>query len=453
MQFLIAIYDENNEMYSSYGLTTQQCRQIVTEVMSANKMQWEPEIVEESKECEWTLSPSSIVSRLISWGWLKSDFDEKINDYIVSFPEYSQLYVELFRKINEDENERERESMLAVYSALYTYFKDEEKNNDILINALNTSRRLSQLMSNMQDGMREYFDEMSRRKDFLGIVQVLVSEINNSDSAKYAILTTTDSFYRYKEAIKELVGQIISDADNKEIELKKNISTVSNYLNLVDDSLVDEHDIQIEKRKLLRNEKILEYTKQAQALCYRIEREFSIIEKKYNKLIDRKTVFAKRALARIHYILQEGNSQEDNTLKLINVLNKGERTEEILSKLQDRLFFSSQFHNITNESMYRKKGVNTVEFKPVFEKEEESKNMLDYIPKPLYTKQELKEFREKNTKNGRFVVTKESVTSTKDLEKLMFLWNEVINEDSEVQIQFCGEIEMDNGMKFSKIMI
>ena len=44
-----------------------------------------------------------------------------------------------------------------------------------------------------------------------------------------------------------------------------------------------------------------------------------MIERKYNKLIEQKTVFAKRALARIHYILQEGVSEEDNIIKLIKM--------------------------------------------------------------------------------------------------------------------------------------
>ena len=34
----------------------------------------------------------------------------------------------------------------------------------------------------MQDGMRSYFDELSSQKHFIGIQQVLVEEINNSDS-------------------------------------------------------------------------------------------------------------------------------------------------------------------------------------------------------------------------------------------------------------------------------
>lgn len=60
-----------------------------------------------------------------------------------------------------------------------------------------------------------------RRKNFIGIQKVLVEEINNSDSKKYAILTTTDSFYRYKEAVKELISQILRENDQKREQLVK----------------------------------------------------------------------------------------------------------------------------------------------------------------------------------------------------------------------------------------
>ena len=85
----------------------------------------------------------------------------------------------------------------------------------------------------MQDGMRSYFDELSSQKHFIGIQQVLVEEINNSDSKKYAILTTTDSFYRYKEAVKELISEILNENDEKKAVLlkeKNSLETGTNSL-------------------------------------------------------------------------------------------------------------------------------------------------------------------------------------------------------------------------------
>ena len=209
MQFVTAIYEENNEVYASLGLTQEECALIIENTIEKSKSVWQEEDDMEEGETPDALfpsdSPSGMLNHLIRWGWLKSDFDEKLNTCVISFPEYSQLYVELFKKLQSDDDSRERESMLSIYSALFTYHSDNEKNNDILKSALRTSKSLGQLLSNMQDGMRSYFDELSSQKHFIGIQQVLVEEINNSDSKKYAILTTTDSFYRYKEAVKELL--------------------------------------------------------------------------------------------------------------------------------------------------------------------------------------------------------------------------------------------------------
>ena len=183
MQFVTAIYEENNEVYASLGLTQEECVLIIENTIEKSKIVWQEEDDMEEGETPDALfpsdSPSGMLNHLIRWGWLKSDFDEKLNTCVISFPEYSQLYVELFKKLQSDDDSRERESMLSIYSALFTYHSDNEKNNDILKSALRTSKSLGQLLSNMQDGMRSYFDELSSQKHFIGIQQVLVEEVND----------------------------------------------------------------------------------------------------------------------------------------------------------------------------------------------------------------------------------------------------------------------------------
>ncbi|SET53502.1 Wadjet anti-phage system protein JetA family protein [[Clostridium] polysaccharolyticum] len=438
MIFLVALYDENNEMYTSLGLTIEEGKQIIYENMNRFRMEWQvdaEDAVDSEKE-GFSFSPASIISRLIAWGWLKRDFEETLNEYVISFPEYSQLYVELFKQLQADDSEREKESILSVYSALFTYHSDPEKNNDILRNALKTSKGLSQLLSNMQDGMRAYFDELSSRKDFIGIQEVLVKELNNSDSRKYAILTTTDSFYRYKEAVKELIGFVLSDNDLKKNELIRNRTIFEK-----------------ETREYVRNEKKLEYCDEAGMLVYKIEREFDVIERKYNRLIEQKTVFAKRALARIHYIMQEGSESEDNTLRLIALLDKSRKKNEILEKLAERMKLTMQYENVTADSLFQRKEREQEEFEPVKAVVTEASDMLDFVPKPLYTKRELDEFRERNTKDGRFVADNHTVASIEDLEKLMFIWNQTVNDEKERKITVDRDISGKNGFKFSRLVI
>lgn len=441
MQFLVAIYEENNEVYAALGLTIEECRSIIADTIARASIIWEDEETEEGVEPDALFpadSPSGMLNTLIRWGWLKSDFDEKLNTYIISFPEYSQLFTELFQKLLVEDDSRERESLLSIYSALFTYHSDAEKNNDILKNALQMSKRLGQLLSNMQDGMRAYFEELSQKKNFIGIQKVLVEEINNSDSKKYAILTTTDSFYRYKEAVKELISQILRENDEKkELFLKEGIG-------LVEGTVASQ-----------RNRYRLEYCESASHLVYQVEREFDLIEKKYNKLIEQKTIFAKRALARIHYILQEGSSDEDHIVKLINLLDHPECGSQVLEQMRDRIKVGTQFKNITDRSFYSRKNPEDGGFHPIaLEKQREETTMTDFVPKPLYTKKQLQEFRRKNMVDGRFVTSEQTIQSVEDLEKLLFLWQEETEDTrQEDTVSIEGELTGEQGFVFSKLVI
>ena len=93
---------------------------------------------------------------------------------------------------------------------------------------------------------------------------MLVKEINNSDSKKYAILTTTDSFYRYKEAVKELIDQNLSENELRQQELEQQIFSMSTA----------------ERETLtgIRLQRALTRCEEASDLIVQIEREFDAVE-------------------------------------------------------------------------------------------------------------------------------------------------------------------------------
>ena len=309
MQFLVALYEESSQSYSLLGLTEGECQAIINEQLARMTLDWSEERFDEEGEL-LTRSNMAMISlrHFEDWGWLRRDYDETLNSYVVSFPEYSQLYVELFRSLYSDEDSKERESVLAVYSHLYTYSSDREKNNDILKSALHTSRSLLQMLANMQEGMRGYFDELSRQRSFLGIQEVLVKEINNSDSQKYAILTTTDSFYRYKEAVKELIEKNLGENETRRegfVERLRELQVQAARQEQEDSKAQGENptaeSVQGVQSKLTiqryRLERAVKLCDEANEMLYRISREFDAIERRYNMLIEQKTVFANRAAA------------------------------------------------------------------------------------------------------------------------------------------------------------
>lgn len=440
MSFLVDLYRANREAYALAELTDAECGRIIEDTIARVNMVWWADETEETEDGVFvSLSPSAVLDRLVKWGWLNSDYDEKGNCYIISFPEYSQLYVELFEKLESGDDSRERESILSIYSALYTYHADREKNNHILKGAVQTSKSLGQQLSNMQDGMRAWFDELSSRKDFIGIQEVLVRELNNSDSRKYAILTTTDSFYRYKEAVKELISDILNENELQRTKLEKSSGDPS------------------EKGNASRKERALAFCDEAARLVWQVEREFDLIEKKYNRLIELKTVFARRALARIHYILQEGAGEDDNTIVLINLINRSEKKDEILEELRGRIKATAPFRVMADDSFYNRRQRTVSEFLPVKaadEQEEKEARIGDFVPKPLYTKKQLFEFRKKNMKDGKFTADRETVRSMEDLEKLLFLWQDATQDRREEdRITLGEEVIAKGGFRFTGFTI
>ena len=393
------------------------------------------------------------------WGWLRRDYDETLNSYVVSFPEYSQLYVELFRNLYSDEDSKERESVLAVYSHLYTYSSDREKNNDILKSALHTSRSLLQMLANMQEGMRGYFDELSSQRSFLGIQEVLVKEINNSDSQKYAILTTTDSFYRYKEAVKELIEKNLGENETRREGFVEKLRDIQVQLAREEQEKSEERNVQnklsIQRYRLERAVKLCD---EANEMLYRISREFDAIERRYNMLIEQKTVFASRAAARIRYILMEGAVEEDQTIAFVNLLTQSEKRDEILDKLSQKMKLTEPYRVMNEKSLYQRRDRKKEAFVPqaVTEVTEQadSEEMNEYVLKPLYTQKEIREFRKQNEQDGNFIVTKDTVKSMEDLEKLFLVWQdatEVAERTEEIEVG--EELENENGLRFSKLVI
>lgn len=437
---LISLYEESGQSYSLLGLTEEECREIIDEKIVHFTMDWSLEQFEDEGVLLTRTNMSSIMlRRLEEWGWVKKDYDEEINEYVVSFPDYSQIFVDVFSRLYSDDSSKERESILSLYSHLYTYSSDKEKNNEILKGALQTSKELLQMLLNMQEGIRGYFEELSKKKTFIGIQEVLVNEINNTDSQKYAILTTTDSFYRYKEEVKELINKnLIENQERKQLFIEKRL------------------DLERESLAWRKNEKGIKVCEEAMEILFKINREFDSIEKRYNKLIDQKRVFAKRAIARIRYILVEGNAQEDRTKILIKLLDNSQRKDEIIEELGRRLKLTEKTQVIKEKSFLRPRDMTKREFAP--QKIENlvpiSSAIEDYVIKPLYTRAEIRKFRHENEVDGVFKVSKDTVKTVQDLEKLLFVWQEATEvSEKNMEIEIGEEFATSDGLKYSGFSI
>ena len=441
MTFLVAIYDAMEQSYSVLGLTEKECRAVMNERIASAAILWDAENYDEDGVFLTRSNMASVcLKHFEDWGWLKQDYDETLNSYVVTFPEYSQMYVELFARLLDESDSQERESVLAIYSYLYTYSVDAEKNNEILKSALNASKRLVRMLVNMQDGMREYFDELSRQKDFKGIQDVLVKEINNSDSRKYAILTTTDSFYRYKEAVRELIVKNLDENEARRRQKERELTA-----------------LEPGTPPFVRCSRAIGLCDEAADIMFRIERQSDVIERRYNKLIEQKTVFAGRAAARIRYIMQEGADGDDRTAVFVSLLGRSGRKDEIVEALAERVGISAPHHLMSPDSLYMRRASGREEFAPRAVEQESGagpEEMDSFILKPLYTRREIDTFRKKNETDGVFRVNADTVRSVEDLEKLFFVWQEATEEaESGGDIELGEEQENSSGFRYSSLTI
>ena len=153
-------------------------------------------------------------------------------------------------------------------------------------------------------------------------------------------------------------------------------------------------------------------------------------------------------MARIHYILQEGTAQEDQTLVLVNLLTRSRKKDEILEELRGRIHVTAPFTILSDSSLYNRRTRQENSFCPVRQPETGELQMDDFVPKPLYTGRELEEFKAKNSQNGTFSVSEETVSSIEDLEKLLLVWQEAPSDRT-----LTGAFLRDRGDRWCMVVV
>ncbi len=426
IRFLLALFHETAGLYSALSLTEGQVRAVIEEQMEGEGMVFLEEPEEEGENLTFIPTPARFLGNLLSWGWMVREFDERTNEYFYGFPGYSLIWLELFEKLEEPEEDVSHESMRSVYSCLSTYLRDGDQDLEILKDGLKAARRLLQLLSNMQSGLAAYYDRLSAQKEVKGIQKVLVEEMNDRDSRKYAILTSADSFYRYKEAVKERIQEIFEEHEKRREKLEGE--------NGPETGLREENEetLRLRERRIAR-------TREGDGLAGRILKEFERIEVKYNQLIEQKGVFAARANARIQYLMREGRDGEDDLLRLLALLRSGEHRQEILADLGAAMNLTAPERLMTGDSFYSPREERR-EFAPSPKQEESGpENLEDFVVKPEYSQKEIEEFIRQNTRDGRFQVTEHTVNQVEDLEKLLLVWRDGALGEDGMEITGLGE--------------
>ena len=118
--------------------------------------------------------------------------------------------------------------------------------------------------------------------------------------------------------------------------------------------------------------------------------------------------------------------------------------------------FSSRYRNISSQSLYRRREDIQRDFTPIQPQQTSAldSDITDFVPRPLYTEKQLQEFRQKNTQDGVFAATKDTVQSVEDLEKLLLIWQEATHHSDSREIVTLGqEYCTEAGLSFTELRI
>ena len=86
MTFLVAIYDAMEQSYSVLGLTEKECRAVINEKIASTTILWDGENYDEEGVFLTRSNMASVcLKHFEDWGWLKQDYDETLNSYVVTF--------------------------------------------------------------------------------------------------------------------------------------------------------------------------------------------------------------------------------------------------------------------------------------------------------------------------------------------------------------------------------
>ena len=152
----------------------------------------------------------------------------------------------------------------------------------------------------------------------------------------------------------------------------------------------------------------------------------------------------------------EGALEEDPAAALANLLSKSKNSAEILEKLSERMHLTEPFRAVTGQSMFRRRNTEKTAFTPqaVVQHTDQQEELEEFVLKPLYSRQEIAEFRRKNERNGTFTVTRDTVRSAEDLEKLFFVWQDAVEiADDARKIEIGEDLQNRDGCRFSALTI
>ncbi len=419
--YIDALLQVNEEyQYSNYYLSREICIQTLSDYFAKQKVTLEQEEAEDDFDLLEPLS-TRIVNWLLRTGWLRKVEDYHSMTVNIVIPDYAAMFVDTFVHLSGEDEDETQVYIQNVYAILFAFKNDPRSNISLLKTALVNTRKLNKTLQDILHNMDKFFSSLLEQKFYGDLLKEhLDGYVEEIVRKKYHILKTSDNFYLYKADIKKWLG-----------EMRQNLPWLEQ---------VCVRNKQLRGKEIQVNELIKQIDM--------IERGFDDIEHRIINMDKEHIRYIRATVTRLQYLLNKEDNMKGLVIQLLNHLSESEEQEEQEIGKISSLMNLSQMTIISEKSLYKRRRTKQ-DFVEGLLPEEETEELtgeeilkLNKI-KNRYSRREVEEFILRKMKDGRLEVTKDTISSTEDFEKLVLAYDSSTRKDSPYRVKEQGII--DNG--------
>jgi len=423
--YIDALLQVNEEyQYSNYYLSREICIQTLSDYFARQKVTLEQE---ESEDDFDVLEPLS--TRILNWllraGWLRKVEDYSTMAVYIVIPDYAAVFVDAFVHLAGEDEDETQVYIQNVYAILFAFKNDPRSNISLLKTALINTRRLNKTLQDMLHNMDKFFSSLLEQNVYGDLLKEhLDGYVEEIVRKKYHILKTSDNFYLYKTDIKKWLG-----------EMRQNYPWLLQVC---------------ERNKKLRGLDI--QVEELEKQLDMIERGFDDIEHRIINMDREHTRYIRATVTRLNYLLNKEDNMKGLVIRLLNHLSESEGREgqEREAEKVGALMNLSQMTVISDKSLYKRRRIKQ-DFMESLTPEEEVEELsgeeilrLNRI-RNRYSRKQIEEFILGKMEDGRLELTKDTIASPEDFEKLVLAYDGSARKDSPYCIREQDVEMIDNG--------
>ena len=432
--YLVALYNAvfGASFYNLKALTKYDCRDIVTALNIDNAGN-----EENAEEVRTVVFENRYLNKLVNWGWLKLTFNSDINDDVVTIPEYSKIFIAVFKTITEQLT-TSNAGMSDIFSSVFTYTRNTRKDPDFLRRAKESAESLSVTLTSSIDLIDIQVEEMMKQENAVELLEQLLRNVSENEES-YTENSDHGKFNYYN-------GAVIS-------ELKRELRMLRDTVGELEDRSAQETDR--DAKKSLMNQIDACYGTIEMLKDIRTETERARIL--YETMIERRSDMVVRALQKLKYINAKATSENrSRRLQMIQALSKEKKDggTKLIDRLSKILAFPMSPYAFVSSPAYTPARDITGEGREFVIPDKGHVIKADgfAVIKPKYTLKELKEF-ESQFRTGDVVSVQDGdIRTNEEIDKLMHLTLRLSSgEEGQHDLQKGEIVRLSDGTAYTEI--